>query len=208
MTISIIVIPSVIHQGNDAHVSNVTFIPFCEERRAERERERALPTSSLLCGRIDYKPTALSEAGTRAGGVGGVGGGAGGCLVSACKWKSNVLFEEQKTRKKKNQQHNDGDGERNLIVLSDFLALPSPSTGDAQTARSLEFRVAVVFQGGGQETRTSTFIITPSSRLLRSLATTTPFLFDNYSPLLANDSDKNKSPAHVSPPTQSHSRSH
>lgn len=37
MTISIIVIPSVIHQGNDTRVPNVTFIPFCAQRQAQSE---------------------------------------------------------------------------------------------------------------------------------------------------------------------------
>lgn len=42
MTISIIVIPSVIHQGNDTRVPNVTFIPFCEQRQAQSEHPNLL----------------------------------------------------------------------------------------------------------------------------------------------------------------------
>lgn len=174
--------------------------------RREREREHSRPPHSSAEELITNQQLYLRRGREQAGsGVSGAGRGDVWFLLVSGR---AMCYLRNRKQEKKNQQHNDGDGERNLIVLSDFLALPSPSTGDAQTARSLEFRVAVVFQGGGQETRTSTFIITPSSRLLRSLATTTPFLFDNYSPLLANDSDKNKSPAHVSPPTQSHSRSH
>lgn len=43
MTISIIVIPSVIHQGNDTRVPNVTFIPFCAQRQAQSEPPSSLP---------------------------------------------------------------------------------------------------------------------------------------------------------------------
>lgn len=45
MTISIIVIPSVIHQGNDTRVPNVTFILFCAQRQAQSEPLH--PPSSL-----------------------------------------------------------------------------------------------------------------------------------------------------------------
>lgn len=43
MTISIIVIPSVIHQGNDTRVPNVTFIPFCEQNQAQSEYPQPPP---------------------------------------------------------------------------------------------------------------------------------------------------------------------
>lgn len=71
MTISIIVIPSVIHQGNDTRVPNVTFIPFCEQRQAQ---ERAPPASSPPTKRIDYTPM---------------------LFAAACEWKSNALFDKK-----------------------------------------------------------------------------------------------------------------
>lgn len=47
MTISIIVIPSVIHQGNDTRVPNVTFIPFCAQRQAQSDPLLPASPSSL-----------------------------------------------------------------------------------------------------------------------------------------------------------------
>lgn len=74
MTISIIVIPSVIHQGNDTHVPNVTFIPFCEQWRARSEHSR--PPHSPPEGLITNQVLLFREG------------------APACEQKSNVLFEE------------------------------------------------------------------------------------------------------------------
>lgn len=71
MTISIIVIPSVIHQGNDTRVPNVTFIPFCEQRQAQSEHPQP-PHSPTK--RIDY--TLM-------------------LFAAACEWKSNALFDKK-----------------------------------------------------------------------------------------------------------------
>lgn len=72
MTISIIVIPSVIHQGNDTRVPNVTFIPFCAQRQAQSEPPPPLhtpPPKGLITHQLLFAP--------------------------ACEWKSNVLFDQK-----------------------------------------------------------------------------------------------------------------
>lgn len=68
MTISIIVIPSVIHQGNDTHVPNVTFIPFCEERRARGEHSRPPHSSAeeLITNQLLYLRPGREQAGSGA----------------------------------------------------------------------------------------------------------------------------------------------
>lgn len=61
MTISIIVIPSVIHQGNDTRVPNVTFIPFGAQRQAQSGDPSHLHHHHphFPSKRIDYTPTAF-----------------------------------------------------------------------------------------------------------------------------------------------------
>lgn len=105
MTISIIVIPSVIHQGNDTHVPNVTFIPFCEQRRARSEHSR--PPHSPTEGLITNQVLLFGEG------------------APACEQKSNVLFGGVGGGGGNN---NDGDGKCNLIPLI-RLPLSPPLTG-------------------------------------------------------------------------------
>ena len=71
MTISIIVIPSVIHQGNDTRAPNVTFIPFCAQRQAQNEHPLLLSPlpKGLITNQLLFAP--------------------------ACEWKSNVLFDQK-----------------------------------------------------------------------------------------------------------------
>lgn len=69
MTISIIVIPSVIHQGNDSRVPNVTFIPFCAQRQAQNEPLLTRHPKGLITHQLLFAP--------------------------ACEWKSNVLFDQK-----------------------------------------------------------------------------------------------------------------
>lgn len=69
MTISIIVIPSVIHQGNDTRVPNVTFIPFCAQRQAQNEPLLTPLPKGLITHELLFAP--------------------------ACEWKSNVLFDQK-----------------------------------------------------------------------------------------------------------------
>lgn len=186
MTISIIVIPSVIHQGNDTRVSNVTFIPFSEERRAQREHSRPPHSSAeeLITNQQFY--------GTGAGGVGGEEGDVSFLLVSGramCYLGS-----------RKQGWNNDGDGECNLILLFGPPLTPLSLYHQQSNGEVIRVQSRRRFQGGRQTAHTSHihFHHHAISRLLCSL-TATSFPFDNYSPLLANDSDKNKSPPHASP---------
>lgn len=108
--------------------------------------------------------------------------------------------------RKQEKKNNDGDGECNLIPL---FGLPlSALSLEHRQSNSEVIRVQSRrrFQGGRRRTHTPHihFHHRAISRLLCSL-TTAPLLFDNYSPLLANDSDKNQSPSDPFPPcTHSH----
>lgn len=73
MTISIIVIPSVIHQGNDTRAPNVTFIPVCAQRQAPSEAPLLVLPGPLPRGLITNQLF----------------------FAAACEPKSNVLFDQK-----------------------------------------------------------------------------------------------------------------
>lgn len=113
MTISIIVIPSVIHQGNDTRIPNVTFIPFCEQRHTDRAPPHThtppRPPHSLY-KRIDYTPTAF--------------------LLLLVSGRAMCYLTKN---------NNEGDGKCNLIPLI-HLPLSPPLTGKQEAIRVQRWR--------------------------------------------------------------------
>lgn len=192
MTISIIVIPSVIHQGNDTRVPNVTFIPFCAQRQA------APPSPPLLSPSLTLTLTLPS---IQKG------------LITHRRFFFFfvLLLVSGRAMCYLTKNNNEGDGGKcNLIPLIQ-LPLSPPVTGrweaiTVQRWHRFWTRRRWEREGERKKERSASclslehinlhhhhiysllFFLFP--RFLHSLMTY--FLFDNYSPLLASDGDSKR----------------